>query len=274
MKLTREILDYLYKQFNKKEFADDPIKIVHYYKYDLDKEIFAFIASLYSYGNVKQIINTLQKVKLIMGSSPYDFVMNFKNFVNHNNVNLIHRFNTNKDFENLIRILKKILNEYSSLKNLFLSDYNPSDENIKYSLHKFVNALIDTGHKVTNGKLNDGLRFFFPDPIKNSSCKRLNLFLRWMVRKDKIDLGLWKEIDTSKLVIPLDTHIIKIARIFNLTKLTSPSWKMAEEITNSLKKFDQKDPVKYDFALMHISSRKDLDLIFKSIEGSKTHFIY
>lgn len=268
MKLTREILDYLYNEFNKKEFTDDPIKIVHYYKYDYDKEIFAFIASLYSYGNVKQILNTLQKIKLIMGSSSYDFVINFKNFENHINVNLTHRFNTNKDFENLIRILKKILKEYLSLKNLFLSNYNPSAENIKYSLHKFVNALIDTGNKVTNGRLSDGLRFFFPDPIRNSSCKRLNLFLRWMVRKDKIDLGLWKEIDKSKLIIPLDTHIIKVAKMFSLTKFSSPSWKMAEEITNNLKKFDPKDPIKYDFALMHLSSKKELKSILQSIEGS------
>lgn len=264
MKLTREILDNLYNQFNKKEFTDDPIKIVHYYKYDYDKEIFAFIASLYSYGNVKQILNTLQKIKLIMGSSPYDFVLNFKN---SNVINLVHRFNTDKDFENLVRILKKILYEYLSLKNLFLTNYNPADENIKYSLHKFVNVLLDIGHKVTNGKMSDGLRFFFPDPIKNSSCKRLNLFLRWMVRKDKIDLGLWNEIDKSKLIIPLDTHIINVAKMFSLTKFSSPSWKMAEEITNNLKKFDPKDPVKYDFALMHLSSKKELKSIFQSIEA-------
>jgi len=96
----------------------------------------------------------------------------------------------------------------------------------------------------------------FPDPKKGSACKRMNLFLRWMVRKDDMDLGLWGEIPTSKLIIPVDTHVARIAKELGLTKQTTANWKMAEEITENLKMFDREDPVKYDFALCHIGMRK------------------
>ena len=96
----------------------------------------------------------------------------------------------------------------------------------------------------------------FPIPEKGSACKRMNLFLRWMVRKDDLDFGLWKEIPTSKLVIPVDTHIARICKQLELTSSETVSWNMAEEITDNLKKFDPDDPVKYDFALCHIGMRK------------------
>ncbi len=101
-----------------------------------------------------------------------------------------------------------------------------------------------------------GVRFMFPDPLKGSACKRQNLFLRWMIRNDELDFGLWKEIPTSKLIVPVDTHIAQISKKLQLTKRENVSWKMAEEITNNLKKFDENDPVKYDFALCHIGMRK------------------
>ena len=104
--------------------------------------------------------------------------------------------------------------------------------------------------------LSIGSKFMFPVPEKGSACKRMNLFLRWMVRKDDLDFGLWREIHTSKLVIPVDTHVARISRSLRLTKRKNVSWKMAEEITEKLKKFDPEDPVKYDFAICHIGMRK------------------
>jgi len=105
-------------------------------------------------------------------------------------------------------------------------------------------------------KLSRGIVFMFPLPEKGSACKRMNLFLRWMVRKDELDFGLWSQIPTSKLIIPVDTHIARICKQLRLTNRKNVSWKMAEEITNSLKKFDPDDPVKYDFAICHIGMRK------------------
>jgi uncharacterized protein (TIGR02757 family) len=109
-----------------------------------------------------------------------------------------------------------------------------------------------TGQK----KVSSGLKFMFPNPAKGSACKRINLFLRWMIRKDELDFGLWNEIPTNKLVIPVDTHVAKISASLKLTKRKNVSWQMAEEITENLKKFDPVDPVKYDFALCHIGMRK------------------
>ena len=101
-----------------------------------------------------------------------------------------------------------------------------------------------------------GIKFMFPDPLKGSACKRINLFLRWMVRKDELDFGIWEEIHTSQLIIPVDTHVAKICKKLKLTRCKNVSWKMAEEITEKLKKFDPVDPVKYDFAICHIGMRK------------------
>jgi uncharacterized protein (TIGR02757 family) len=96
----------------------------------------------------------------------------------------------------------------------------------------------------------------FPLPSAGSACKRMNLFLRWMVRKDELDFGIWNEIPSAKLVIPVDTHIARICKKLKLTRLNNVSWKMAEEITDNLRKFDPNDPVKYDFAICHIGMRK------------------
>lgn len=106
------------------------------------------------------------------------------------------------------------------------------------------------------GNITHGMKFMIPDPLKGSACKRMNLFLRWMIRKDQLDFGLWNEIPASKLVIPVDTHVAKICKQLKLTKKKNESWQMAEEITEHLKKFDAFDPVKYDFAICHIGIRK------------------
>jgi len=106
------------------------------------------------------------------------------------------------------------------------------------------------------GNFSNGIKFMFPLPQKGSACKRMNLFLRWMVRNDELDFGLWNEIKPNKLIIPVDTHIAKICKQLKLTKRKNVNWKMAEEITGKLKRFDPVDPVKYDFALCHIGMRK------------------
>jgi uncharacterized protein (TIGR02757 family) len=139
------------------------------------------------------------------------------------------------------------------MKNIFLQLYR-EEESIKFALSKFSKMMI----KLCAGSkpVSHGIKFMFPDPMKGSACKRMNLFLRWMIRKDELDFGLWNEIPTSKLFIPVDTHVAKICKELKLTKLKNVSWKMADEITANLKRFDNEDPVKYDFALCHIGMRK------------------
>jgi len=148
-----------------------------------------------------------------------------------------------------------VYNEFGSLKKLFLSGYQETDSNTKNAIANFSDFFLQTALNEF-GVLSRGLKFMFPLPEKRSACKRMNLFLRWMVRKDDLDFGLWNEISTSKLIIPVDTHVARICKQLKLTKRKNVSWQMAEEITDNLKKFDINDPVKYDFAICHIGMRK------------------
>ena len=141
------------------------------------------------------------------------------------------------------------------LKNYFYPDIKETDSNTKNAITNFSNYFLQKAQNEF-GELSRGLKFMFPLPEKGSACKRMNLFLRWMVRKDELDFGLWDEIPTSKLIIPVDTHIARICKQLKLTKRKNVSWQMAEEITENLKQFDPNDPVKYDFAICHIGMRK------------------
>jgi len=248
-------LEYHYKQFDYSQIYPDPLIFPHHYKNKLDIEVSAFISSIFAYGNVTQIINSLKKLHDLFGNSPFDYltkfnsrkdILFFKTFK--------HRFYTGDDTKVLFHTLKYSLTKYGSLENLFMMFYSNKDKNIKRALSLFSEEL--TKIAVNNKKLSRGVKFMFPSPNSGSACKRMNLFLRWMVRKDELDFGLWKDIPTEKLIIPVDTHIAKISKQLNLTKRKNVSWNMAEEITENLKRFDKKDPVKYDFAICHIGIRK------------------
>lgn len=251
-------LETHYKAFDKTKITPDPLQFLHKYSCKEDIEIMGFIASVFSYGNVKQIINTLNRLTSVTGNEPYEFVKNFdKKKQSFRFNNLQHRFYPSADIINLFEVLKIILNEYSSINNFYMQFYNSDSINLKYNISRFSQELIRI-YLAQTKKLNPsfGIIFMFPDPLKGSACKRMNLFLRWMVRKDELDFGLWNEIPTNKLIIPVDIHIAKICKSLGLTNQKNVSWKMAEEITEKLKMFDPIDPVKYDFALCHIGMRK------------------
>jgi len=248
-------LDYHYRYFDATQISPDPLEFPRRYTNWNDIEVSAFISSVFAFGNIKQIMKILEKIHLIMGESPHEFVMDFnieRDAPKFEGV--IHRFFTTADIIALFSALHIIYNGYGSLNYLFLLYYFERDTNLKNSLSFFSNNL--TGFAVQDYKLTNGIKFMFPDPVKNSTCKRMNLFLRWMVRKDELDLGLWKEIPTSKLVIPVDTHVAKICTGLKLTTKKNLTWGMAEEITENLKQFDSTDPIKYDFAICHIGMRK------------------
>lgn len=245
----KDTLNKHYKEFNKSKISPDPLQFLHLFTDQKDIEVMGFIASVFAYGNVTQIINTLNKFLNLSDGKPYRYIVNYKN---SNKISLIHRFYSAKDVNDLFILLNQSYKEFSSLKNLFLSFYNPADENLKNAISGFSDYFLK-GYKE---KPSLGIRFMFPLPERGSACKRMNLFLRWMIRKDELDFGLWNEIPTSKLVIPVDTHIARICKKLRLTKRKNVSWKMAEEITKNLKKFDPIDPVKYDFAICHIGMRK------------------
>jgi len=249
----REKLEYHYKVFNRTELEPDPLQFPHLFSNEKDIEVMALIASVFAYGNVKQIINSLNKFLIFADNKPYHFIENFSS--PKQPLSFSHRFYSGTDVVQLFLLLKNAYDEFGSLNNLFLTGYDPSDENIKIGIMNFNLYFLNRAKKKF-GKLSRGLLFMFPLPEKGSACKRMNLFLRWMVRKDELDFGLWSEIPTSKLVIPVDTHIARICKQLKLTTIKNVSWKMAEEITGSLKQFDPDDPVKYDFAICHIGMRK------------------
>ncbi len=252
----RKKLNLAYKSFDKSKISPDPLEFLHRFKDPRDIEISGIISSTFAFGNIKQIISILEKLHKIMGQSPYDFVLNFNINKDRNKFNgIYHRFFTDNDIIALYAVLNEIISNYGSIKYMFLLYYFDKDNNLKNSISFFSQNIKQRLKKYST--LTQGLRFMFPDPLSGSACKRMNLFLRWMIRKDELDFGLWVEFLPDKLVIPIDTHIAKISKQIGLTTLKTVSWRMAEEITNNLKKFDNKDPVKYDFALCHIGMRKE-----------------
>jgi uncharacterized protein (TIGR02757 family) len=254
----KQKLDYHYRAFDKSQISPDPLQFLHLFSDERDIEVMGFIASVFAYGNVKQIINTLNKFIIISENQPYKFITSFQDYKKDRRLkSLYHRFYTSEDITDLFLVMEKILKEYNSLKTLFLKFYQKNDVNIKNALSGFSHYIIDELQMLKKRKqLSRGLRFMFPLPELGSACKRKNLFLRWMVRKDELDFGIWNEIPKSKLVIPVDTHVARICKQLKLTSLKNVSWKMAEEITENLKKFDPEDPVKFDFAICHIGIRK------------------
>lgn len=252
----KQKLEFHYKAFDRTKLTPDPLQFLHRFEDEADIEIAGLLSSIFAYGNIKQIENTLEKLFSVLDVSPYSFIRNLDSEILNTKLSGIsHRFYSEDDVKKLLIILKKELNKFKSIRQIFLQGYNISDENVKIGISKlsnhFINSFIETFGEITNG-----IKFMFPLPEKGSACKRMNLFLRWMVRKDELDFGLWNEISASKLVIPVDTHIAKICRYLKLTHRKNSDWKMAEEITNNLKKFDPDDPVKYDFAICHIGIRK------------------
>lgn len=252
----KQKLEYHYRLFDRSKLEPDPLQFLHLFKDERDIEIIGLLASIFAYGNVKQIENTLKKIIVVFEGKPYLFIKNFS-IVNDGRklTDIKHRFYTEDDVINLISVLSKEIKKHESIKQIFLQGYNSSDDNVKngisnFSKH-FINSFIETF-----GEVSAGIKFMFPLPEKGSACKRMNLFLRWMVRKDELDFGLWNEIPTCKLIIPVDTHIARICKELNLTKRKNADWKMAVEITSKLKKFDHIDPIKYDFAICHIGIRK------------------
>lgn len=248
-------LDYYYKTFDRTKLEPDPLQFPHLFKNEKDIEVMAFVASVFAYGNVKQIINSLQKFLELAHNRPFSFIKNFDESGRAKEILFIHRFYSSKDIIQLFHLLKLAYSEFYSLKSLFLLGYNKADRSTKNAISNFSNYFLEKAFKEFRN-LSRGLKFMFPLPEKGSACKRMNLFLRWMVRKDELDFGLWNEIPASKLIIPVDTHVARICKQLKLTKRKNVSWKMAEEITKNLKKFDPDDPVKYDFAICHIGMRK------------------
>jgi uncharacterized protein (TIGR02757 family) len=248
----KEKLDKLYTQYRQRFSSKDPVWVLHRFPDARDIEITGLITASYSYGQVDQINKFTEKLLSRIGNKPYEFTINFTKRKDKKYLkDLNYRFNSTGDLAELFYSISKALNEHGSLKNLFMKTFRADSENIIEALSGFVSYL----SSFSNNKIGDRRNYFnylLPNPTNKSTCKRMNLFLRWMVRKDEIDTGLWKEINKSKLIMPVDVHVARVSKNLRLVNRKSVDLKFALELTETLKKFDADDPVKYDFALCHI----------------------
>src|SRR6185369_5856462 len=164
------------------------------------------------------------------------------------------RWTRERDLIGLVWILHQMLERSGSIERFFLEGYDPAAPDLSGALDSFSARAMALDLKAAYGRVpkRPGVSYFFPSPSKGSACKRLNLFLRWMVRRDALDLGVWTRVRASQLIVPLDTHVIRVGRCLQLTKMQSPGWKMASDITRSLARIDRDDPTRYDFSICHL----------------------
>jgi uncharacterized protein (TIGR02757 family) len=249
----RNVLERLYGRYNHREFIKpDPLQFVYLYSSREDREIVAFLAAALAYGRVQQIEKSLNDLFGRMGVSPYAFVMNFNKAQRQKLSRFKHRFTAGEDVSDLLELLRRVLGENDNIENYFLRGYSRSDENVISALSKFCDRLLERYAKAHNGRVTRSLKYLLAGPSNGSACKRLNLFLRWMVRNDDVDTGLWRRIDKAKLIVPVDVHMSRLCRILGFHNLKTVSQAMAVEITEAFKALESADPVKYDFALSRI----------------------
>ncbi len=251
----RASLDRLYQDFDDPASADDPVHLVRRYSTREDIEIAGFCAAGLAFGRVASVLASVTALLDVMGDSPSEFVRTFEPGPGAAAVRRLgHRWITGNDLVALLWILRSMLDEAGSIEAFFLRGYRADAEDIGAALDDFCTRARAVPLKRLSRSAGSQNRvgYFFPRPRDGSACKRLNLYLRWMVRHDRIDLGVWGGVDRSQLVVPLDTHVIRVGRCLRLTRYQSPGWPMAREITQGLRRLDPHDPVKYDFSLCHI----------------------
>ena len=252
----RSRLNQLYADFNHPESAFDPIQVVRRYERIDDREIIAFIAAGLAFGRVASIVASIEAVCAVLGPSPAAAVRRFDpDRDGAALLPLVHRWIKGRDLVALLWMLRQMLDEAGSLEAYFAKGCVEGAADVSDALESFSTRARAIDLRPAYGKVPraPGVYFFFSRPSSGGACKRLNLFLRWMVRQDGVDLGGWQTPQASQLVIPLDTHTIRTGRCLRLTKRVSPGWKMAADITASLRSIDAADPVRYDFALCHLS---------------------
>lgn len=253
-------LDFVYAHYNKKEYIHpDPLEFLDSYPHSKDREIAALIAASLAYGRVDQILKHVASVFGIMNASKD--IVNTNNPLNsylvvNSNDNIVadfknfkYRFTKGEHMSALLIGMKNMISEFGSLKECFLSAISPDDDTILPAMTMFV-------QKITEGKNTGNL---MASPQKGSACKRNNLFLRWLVRKDDVDPGGWDEIPSSKLIVPLDTHMHHAGKILGFTKRKQANMKTAIEITEGFRRICPDDPVKYDFCLTRFGIHPEMN---------------
>ncbi len=253
--ILRSGLDTLYDEFNAAHAAADPVWFAHRFSAGADREVVAFIAAALAFGRVQSVLNSIDGMLTVMGPSPSSFVREFDPVAR----------------PQALRSPRASLDQWPGLRGTgvdpspddraerllegFFADGLPEDAvDISAGLQSFSTRALAMDLKPIYGrsKPQPGVAYFFSRPSSGGACKRLNLFLRWMVRHDRVDLGVWSKVRPGQLIVPLDTHVIRVGQCLRLTTLKSPGWRMAADITASLREIDPVDPVKFDFSICHL----------------------
>lgn len=239
----KSFLDEKVLQYNTPEFIDsDPIQIPHLFTQKEDIEIAGFLAATIAWGNRKMIIKNAHRMMDFLGNSPYDFVMNHKEHHLELLEGFVHRTFNSVDFVHFIKALKHIYTTHNGLENIF--QVHASENSLQPAIHELKKVFFEISHPSRTTK-------HVSDPNKNSACKKINMWLRWLIRNDDsgVDFGLWKNINPSVLSCPLDVHSGNVARKLGLLTRKQNDAKAVLELDTNLRLLDKLDPVKYDFAL-------------------------
>ena len=248
--LNKTRLNELYRTYNRRKFVHpDPLEFLYRYPDRRDREIAGLIASALAYGRVAQILKSVTRVLAAMGDSPHEFIHHTTPAGIHAVYDgFKHRFTVHSDLVALIAGMRKTILDYGSLNECFVAGLKRTDPTVLGALDAFL------------GKLDCRGGYLLPLPGRGSACKRMHLYLRWMVRNDAVDPGGWKGISPAQLIIPLDTHMAHIGRTLGLTRRKSADQSMALELTQAFRDISPNDPVKYDFALTRFGIRSDMEM--------------
>lgn len=233
-------------QYNHPTFIPhDPVCIPHLFSKKEDIEIAAFFAAVFAWGNRRTIINKCRELLHLMDMAPYAFIMQHQDADLHKMMHFKHRTFNTTDLLYFIEFFRYHYTQYPSLETAFSQFMPAGATDTGVALAGFHHYFFSLEHVPARTKKH------IATPERNSTCKRLNMFLRWMVRNDKkgVDFGIWKKIKPAQLIIPVDLHVARVAKQFNLLQRKPVDWLAAKELTNTLRSFDKEDPVKYDFAL-------------------------
>ncbi|MEW5947307.1 MAG: TIGR02757 family protein [bacterium] len=262
---VRKILEVLYRTYNRREYVHpDPVEFLYAYDGLRDREIAAFVASALAYGRVAQVLKSVSFVLERMNPSPYIFLARTPHDRIHDAFRgFRHRFTTGGDLAGMLCGLKSVVRRHGSLGGCFLPGLSDDHETVLPALRDFAAALARAP--------GCGYGSLLSSPEKGSALKRLNLFLRWMVRRDEVDPGGWDAVPRAKLIVPLDTHMHRISLALRLTERRQADIRAALEVTAGFRRFSPEDPVKYDFALtrLGIHPGADPETFLSCLKGKK-----
>lgn len=251
---NKELFENLYRDLNRRRYVHpDPLEFLYRYDDPGDREIVAMVASSLAFGQVSQILKSVETVLEPLGPQPVKFLVDS---TPHKLKQILqgfrYRFVTAQNTTALLIGIRRIVKKHGSLEACFLKGMQVGDENILSAVGAFLTAL-----KIA---ADDNCGYLLPNPLAGSACKRMMLMLRWVARKDRVDPGGWDEISPTQLIVPLDTHMHKISLGLGLTKRKSPDMKTALEITGAFREISPKDPVRYDFALTRLGIRDEMNI--------------